>query len=199
MVLFPALNELANENYDALPLSVTLAAVPLVLAMGIAEALLHRFRKRMTALLAATSSPTVFARSARRVLLRYELAFVLPLIAMSAVLGLVVIDGAGASDVRYGLLALDYVALGVAFFGAMLLNLMGLLARVLATLGAQVLALAALEVHAASRPVTDTAALAWLGIVAAVGVVAHLALARRYVTVPVMPPMTVRRRREGAA
>jgi hypothetical protein len=184
LVLFPALNELLNENYDALPLSVTLAALPLVLAMGIAEALIHRFRRRMTALLAATSSPTVFARSARRVLLRYELAFALPLVALSAVLGLVMLASA-TWDVRYGLLTFGYVALGVALFAAMLLNLMGLIGRVLATLSAQVVALAALEVHAAARPVADTAALAWFGIVAAVGLVVCLALARRYVTVPV--------------
>jgi hypothetical protein len=184
LVLFPALNELRNENYDALPLSVTLAALPLVLAMGIAEALIHRFRRRMTALLAATSSPAVFARSARRVLLRYELAFALPLVALSAVFGLVMLASA-VRDVRYALLTFGYVVLGVALFGAMLLNLMGLIGRVLATLGAQVVALAAVEAHAAVRPLTDTAALAWFAIVAVVGLVVRLALVRRYVTVPV--------------
>jgi hypothetical protein len=56
---------------------------------------------------------------------------------------------------------------------------------VLATLGAEVAALAAFEVHAASRPVTDTAALAWLAAVALVGLVVFLVLARRYVSVPV--------------
>ena len=68
VVLFPAVNELVNENYDALPLSVTLAALPLVLAMGVAEGLLHRYRARMQSLLGATSSSTTFARAARRAL-----------------------------------------------------------------------------------------------------------------------------------
>ena len=74
LVLFPAINELVVENYDALPLSVTLAALPLVVAMGVAEGLLHRFRARTQSLLASTSSSAAFARSALRTLLRYEIA-----------------------------------------------------------------------------------------------------------------------------
>ena len=82
-MLFPAVNELVNENYDALPLSVTLAALPLVLAMGVAEGLLYRYRARMYDLLAATASPTVFSRSARRALAGHQLVFAATLVALS--------------------------------------------------------------------------------------------------------------------
>jgi hypothetical protein len=184
-VLFPAINELVNDNYDALPLSVTLAALPLVVSMGIAEILLTRFRSRMSALLATTSSSAAFARSARRALLRYEVAFVVPLAATSAALGVAVEGVTGTLDARYGLLAGGYVVLGTAIFTAMLLNLLGRGRRVLATLAATVAALVAFEVHAVSVTATDTEALAWLAIVATVTLVVHLVLVRRYVAVPV--------------
>ena len=185
MVLFPAVNELVNQNYDALPLSVTLAALPLVLSMGVAETLLRRFRVRIAALLATTSSSAEFARSARRAVLRHHLAFTLPLVTMSAVLDLAVTAVTGPVDARYGLLAIGYVVLGIAIFAAMLLSFMGRTPRVLSTLAGAVVALAAFEVRAAAEPVSDTEALAWLATVAAVTLVAHLVLVRRYVAVPV--------------
>ena len=185
VVLFPAVNELVNQNYDALPLSVTLAALPLVLSMGVAETLLRRFRVRIAALLATTSSSAAFARSARRAVLRHHLAFTLPLVTMSAVLDLAVTAVTGPVDARYGLLAIGYVVLGIAIFAAMLLSFMGRTPRVLSTLAGAVVALAAFEVRAAAEPVSDTEALAWLATVAAVTLVAHLVLVRRYVAVPV--------------
>jgi hypothetical protein len=184
VVLFPATNELLNQNYDALPLSVTLAALPLVLSMGVAETLLHRFRARMADLLATSSSSAAFARAARRAVSRYHVAFVLPLAAMSAALGLVVARVAGF-DVRYGLLALAYVVLGTAVFAAMLLNLLGRTSWVLATLGTTVAALAAFEVRATVVPLRDTAALAWLATVATLTLLAHVVLVRCVVVVPV--------------
>jgi hypothetical protein len=184
VVLFPAINELVNQNYDALPLSVTLAALPLVLAMGVAEILLHRFRARMARLLATSSSSAAFARAARRALFRYHVAFALPLAAMSAALGLVVARVVGV-DARYGLLALGYVVLGTAVFAAMLLNVLGRTSWVLATLGATVVALAAFEVRAAVAPLSDTAALAWLAAAATLTLLTHVLLLRRVVVIPV--------------
>ena len=98
VVLFPAVNELVNENYDALPLSVTLAALPLVLAMGVAEGLLDRYRARMYALLAATASPTVFARAARRALAGHQLVFAATLVALSGAVGGLTAALSGAVD-----------------------------------------------------------------------------------------------------
>jgi hypothetical protein len=185
VVLFPAINELVNQNYDALPLSVTLAALPLVLSMGIAETLLHRFRERMADLLATSSSSAAFARAARRAVSRYHVAFALPLVSMSAALGLVVARMSGSVDARYGLLALGYVVLGTAVFAAMLLNLLGRTSWVLATLGATVVALAAFEGRAAFVPQRDSAALVWLAAVATLTLLAHVVLVRRVVVVPV--------------
>ena len=182
--MFPAINELVDENYDALPLSVTLAAIPLVLAMGVAETRLHRFRAAMAALLAArrrqpssparpgapcsgtsSCSPSRSCCCRRRWGRRGR--------------------ASGPPDVRYLLLALDYVVLGVALFAAMLLSLLGRADRVLETLGAGAVALAAFELHAATQAATDTEALIWFGIVGAVLLVVHLVLVRRCVTVPV--------------
>jgi hypothetical protein len=185
VVLFPAINELVNQNYDALPLSVTLAALPLVLSMGVAETVLRQFRSRIGSLLAATSSSAAFARAARRAVLGHHLAFVLPLVTMSALLDVAVTAVSGPVDTRYGLLAVAYVVLGTAVFAALLLNLMGRTGRVLATLAGAVVALAALEVRAATEPLSDTVALAWLVLVATVTLVVHLVLVRRYVAVPV--------------
>jgi hypothetical protein len=185
VVLFPAVNELVNQNYAALPLSVTLAALPLVLSMGVAETLLRRFRSRIGALLAATSSSAAFARAARRAALGHHLAFVLTLVTMSALLDVAVTAVSGPVDTRYGLLAVGYVVLGTAVFAALLLNLMGRTGRVLTTLAGAVMALAALEVRAATEPLSDTVALAWLVVVATVTLVVHLVLVRRYVAVPV--------------
>ena len=185
VVLFPAVNELVNENYNALPLSVTLAALPLVLAMGVAEGLLHRYRARMHDLLGGTGSPAVFSRAARRALAGHQLVFAATLMALSGAVGGVVAALSGAVDLRYVLLALDYAVLGPALFAAMLLSLLGRADRVLETLGAGAVALAAFELHAATQAATDTEALIWFGIVGAVLLVVHLVLVRRCVTVPV--------------
>jgi hypothetical protein len=185
VVLFPAVNELVNENYDALPLSVTLAALPLVLAMGVAEALLHSFHSRMQALLSSTSSSAAFAQSAQRALRGHQLVFAESLVALSAAVGGAVAALSGAVDARYLLLAVDYAVLGPALFAAMLLSLLGRAERVLETLAAAVVALAAFEVHAATQAATDTEALVWFGIVGAVTLAVHVGLVRRVVTVPV--------------
>lgn len=185
VVLFPAVNELVNENYDALPLSVTLAALPLVLAMGVAEGLLHRYRARMHELLGGTASPAAFAASARRALAGHQLVFAATLVGLSLAVGGIVTAVSGAVDTRYVLLALDYAVLGPALFAAMLLNLLGRAERVVETLAAAVLALAAFELHAATEAATDLEALVWFGLVGAVLLAVHLALVRRVVTVPV--------------
>jgi hypothetical protein len=185
VVLFPAVNELVNENYDALPLSVTVAALPLVLAMGIAEGLLYRYRARMHGLLGDTASPAVFSRSARRALAGHQLVFAAALAALTAAVGGAVIALSGAVDARYVLLALDYAVLGPALFAAMLLSLLGRAERVLETLGAAAVALAAFELHAATQAATDTEALIWFGVVGTVVLVVHLVLVQRCVVVPV--------------
>ena len=185
VVLFPAVNELVNENYDALPLSVTLAALPLVLSMGVAEALLHRYRARVQRLLDGTASPAAFARSTHRALAGHQLVFAAALAALSLAVGGAVTALSGAVDTRYVLLALDYAVLGPALFAAMLLSLLGRAERVVETLAAAVAALAAFELHAAVEAATDTEALIWFGIVGAAVLVVHLVLVRRCVTVPV--------------
>jgi hypothetical protein len=185
VVLFPAVNELVNENYDALPLSVTLAALPLVLAMGVAEGLLHRYRARMQSLLGSTSSSAAFARSARRALRGHQLVFAASLVALSAAVGGAVAALSGAVDTRYVLLAVDYAVLGPALFAAMLLSMLGRAERVVETMSAAVVALSAFELHAATQAATDTEALVWFGIVGAVTLVVHVVLVRRCVVVPV--------------
>jgi hypothetical protein len=185
LVLFPAVNELAVENYDALPLAVTLAALPLVLAMGIAEGLSHRYRARMQRLLEGTPSPVAFAAAARRTFHRYLLVFTGSLLVLSAVVGAAVAVLSGAVDTRYVLLGLDYALIGPALFAAMLLGMLGRAERVLETLAAGVVALAAFEVYAAARTATDVEALVCFGVVGAAILVAHLVLVRRCVVVPV--------------
>jgi hypothetical protein len=164
---------------------VTLAALPLVLAMGVAEGLLYRYRARMHDLLGGTASPGVFSRAARRALAGHQLVFAAALVALSGAVGGLVAALSGAVDLRYVLLALDYAVLGPALFAAMLLSLLGRAGRVLETLGAGAVALAAFELHAATQAATDTEALIWFGIVGAVLLVVHLVLVRRCVTVPV--------------
>jgi hypothetical protein len=185
LVLFPAVNELVVENYDALPLSVTLAALPLVLAMGVAEGLLHRYRARTQGLLESTSSATTFARAALRTLRWYQLGFAASLVALSAAVGGVVAALSGAVDTRYLLLALDYAVIGPALFAAMLLSMLGRAGRVLEIFALAVVALAAFELHAAVQAATDIEALIWFGVVGAATLVAHLVLVRRCVVVPV--------------
>jgi hypothetical protein len=164
---------------------VTLAALPLVLTMGVAEGLLYRYRARMHVLLGGTPSPTAFSGSARRALAGHQLVFAATLVALSGAVGGIVAAVSGAVDTRYVLLALDYAVLGPALFAAMLLSLLGRADRVLETLGAGAVALAAFELHAATQAATDTEALIWFGIVGAVLLVVHLVLVRRCVTVPV--------------
>jgi hypothetical protein len=185
LVLFPAVNELVVENYDALPLSVTLAALPLVLAMGVAEGLLHRYRARTQSLLDATSSATTFARAALRALRWYQLVFAGSLVALSALVGGAVAALSGAVDTRYLLLALDYAVIGSALFAAMLLSMLGRAGRVLEIFAVAVVALAAFELHAAVQAATDIEALIWFGVVGAATLVVHLVLVRRCVVVPV--------------
>ncbi|MDT0350324.1 hypothetical protein [Pseudonocardia charpentierae] len=185
LVLFPAVNELVVENYDALPLSVTLAALPLVLAMGVAEGLLHRYRARTQSLLDATSSATTFARAALRTLRRYQLVFAGSLVALSALVGGAVAALSGAVDTRYLLLALDYAVIGPALFAAMLLSMLGRAGRVLEIFALAVVALAAFELHAAVQAATDIEALIWFGVVGAATLLVLLVLVRRCVVVPV--------------
>ena len=185
-MLFPAVNELVNENYDALPLSVTLAALPLVLAMGVAEGLLYRYRARMHDLLGGTPSPVAFSRSARRALAGHQLVFAATLVALSGAVGGVVAALSGAVDTRVSSCWRSTTPCWAPRSSPPCCSACcGRADRVLETLGAAAVALAAFELHAATQAATDTEALIWFGIVGAVLLVVHLVLVRRCVTVPV--------------
>jgi hypothetical protein len=179
LVLYPAFNDLLNDNFEALPLSVTLAALPLVLAMGIAESLLYEHRADVRRLLASTGSPREFARDVRRAVWRAHLRFVGALAALTGLLGSVAVAAFGMTDPRFVLLGLDYVVLGAAIFAAMVLALIGRIAIVLATLGtgAAVLILFTMQ---SDHLVDDAAALAWHGAVALALLAVHVALVQRY-------------------
>jgi hypothetical protein len=139
----------------------------------------------MQSLLSSTSSSAAFARSARRALRGHQLVFAGSLVALSVAVGGAVAALSGAVDTRYVLLAVDYAVLGPALFAAMLLSMLGRAERVVETMSAAVVALAAFELHAATQPATDAEALAWFGIVGAVTLVVHVILIRRCVIVPV--------------
>lgn len=179
LVLYPAVNELLNDNFEALPLSLTLAALPLVLSMGIAESLLYEHRADVRRLLASTGSPREFARDVRRAVWRAHLRFVGALAAMTGLLGSVAVAAFGLTDPRFVLLGFDYLVLGAAVFAAMVLNLIGRIAIVLATLGT---ALAVLLVFTLQSDylVDDATALAWHGAVGLALFVVHAALVQRY-------------------
>jgi hypothetical protein len=179
LVLYPALNELLTENYEALPLSVTLAALPLVLSMGVAEGLLHEHRRTVRRLLATTASPAEFARAARRALGWTQLRFAGVLAALTSVLALGVAT-LGPADARVFLIGADYLLIGTAVFAAMALILMGRIGIVLAGLTAAVAALLAFNV-AANFMTTDSASLLWLGAVGAVLSAVFAALVHRYI------------------
>jgi hypothetical protein len=179
LVLYPAFNELLNRNFEALPLSVTLAAMPLVVGMGVAESLLYDHRRDVHRMLSATGSPSEFARENRGALLRAHLRFVAAFAAMTAILGAIGVVAFGLTDVRFMLLGLGYVLLGAAIFAAMVLNLMGRIGTVLLTLAAGVAVLVAFSLSA-SYLVTDATALIWHGLVAAALLVVHAALVRRH-------------------
>ncbi len=179
LVLYPAFNELLNENFEALPLSVTLAALPLVLSMGVAEALLVGYVRAVRAILAATGSHAEFARDMRRELTRTQLVFTATLAALTAVLAALTTAVLGAVDDLYMLLGLSYLVLGSAIFAAMVLNLMGRIAVVVATLGTAV-AVLLVSTEQADYLVTDETAVIGHGLVAAALLVVHVALARRY-------------------
>jgi hypothetical protein len=180
LVLYPAANELVNQNFEALPLSVTLAALPLVIGMGVAESLLYRHRIEVMELLSATSSPGDFARAIRSRVLWTHIRFAAALATATVLLGSSATVFFGMSDVRFALLGLDYLVLGVAVFAGMVLNMMGRISTVVCTLGAAVAALALFTLQA-DYQVADAAALTWYGMVAAILFGTHAVLVRRYV------------------
>ncbi|GAA1867991.1 hypothetical protein GCM10009836_55570 [Pseudonocardia ailaonensis] len=184
LVLHPALFELTVLNYESLPLSVTLAALPLVLGMGVAEILLRDHRRRSARLLEAAHSTAEFARAMRRELLAAHLKFAGSLLAMTVVLGALGALLFGLDDARYVLLGLDYALLGTAIFGAMVLNLLGRIETVLLTCGIAAAVLVAVHV-VADRTVSDLTAIIWQTGVAAVLLVAHSVLVHRQAALPV--------------
>ena len=111
--------------------------------------------------------------------------FAASLVALSAVVGGAVAALSGPWTRATSSWRVDYAVLGPALFAAMLLSMLGRAERVLETLAAAVVALAAFELHAATEAATDTEALVWFGIVGAVTLVVHLVLVRRCVAVPV--------------
>lgn len=165
LVLFPALAELINPNYESLPLSVTVAALPLVLGMGLAELLVHRFRRRVRDLLATTASARDFARRVRVRAFADQLLLAVALAVLTAAVAALASWIFGPVDRQYWLLGLAYVLLGTALFGAMLLNLMGWGLAVLAALGCGALVLGLL-LWQADPSVSDAVALSWLATVA---------------------------------
>jgi hypothetical protein len=184
LVLHPALFELTVLNYESLPLSVTLAALPLVLGMGVAEILLRDHRRKAARLLAASRSTAQFARAMRRELLRAHLRFAGSLVAMTVVLGALGALLFGLDDLRYVLLGLDYALLGTAIFGAMVLNLLGRIETVLVTCGVAAAILVCVHVIA-DESVSDLTAILWQTGVAAALLVAHAVLVHRQAGLPV--------------
>ncbi|MGE3289598.1 MAG: hypothetical protein AB7J32_26355 [Pseudonocardia sp.] len=181
LVLYPAFNELLNENFESLPVSVTLAALPLVVGMGIAELLLYDHRRDVRMMLTSTGSPDHFATGVRRALLRTHLQFIAALGAMTVALGGLGVVAFDLTDGRYLLLAVDYLVLGVAIFSAMVLNMLGRITTVLVTLGSGTALLLAFNVAADYR-VPDAAAMTWHGFVALALFAAHALLVRRLVS-----------------
>jgi hypothetical protein len=179
LVLYPAFNELLNENFESLPLSVTLAALPLVLAMGVAESLLYRHRVDVRHMLASTGSPADFARDVRRAVWRAQVQFIGALAAMTGLLGGLAVAVFGLVDMRFVLLGLDYVVLGAAIFAAMVLNLIGQVAVVLTILGGGVGVLVAFTLQA-DHLVDDATALMWHGAVGLAIFAVLAALIRRH-------------------
>ncbi|MFR9801582.1 hypothetical protein ACL02T_04660 [Pseudonocardia sp. RS010] len=184
LVLYPALFELTVRNYDSLPLSVTLAALPLVLGMGVAETLLRDHRAAAARLLAGSRTTAEFAGRMRRAMLRAHLQFTAALALITVALG-----GLGAAlfdleDIRYVVLGVDYLILGTAVFSGMVLNLLGRLETVLKTAGGAVAALLVFQVVADHR-VDDLTAILWQGAVSTVLLVLHAFLVRRHAGTPV--------------
>ncbi len=178
LVLYPAFNELLNDNFEALPLSVTLAALPLVLSMGIAESLLYAHRADVRRLLASTGSTSEFARDVRRAVWRAHLRFIGALATMTALLGGVAVAVFGMTDPRFVLLGLDYAVLGAAVFAAMVLTVIGRIAVVLTTLGTGTAVLIGFTLQA-DHLVDDATALTWHGAVGLALLILHGALVQR--------------------
>lgn len=161
LVLFPALDQLVHPGFDPLPQSVTLVALPLVLCMGIAESLAHRFRWTAAGLLGSTGSTAWFARAARRAALRAHLVFAGVLAGATVLLGVVVVMVAGDPDGRVVLLGVDYLVLGVALFATTVLTVLGRDDRVLAVLAAGVTALSAFLARAEPLTSSSSTAIVW--------------------------------------
>ena len=181
LVLFPALNELINDNFESLPLTVTLAALPLVVSMGVAEVLLLDNRRQIADLLRSTGSVADFVRAARAVYLVMAGRFAAALTLMTVGLGGLGIALFGFSDLRYLSLGGTYVLLGVAIFAAMVLNTLGRIRLVLPVLGTGVAVLLA-GAAGADHTVSDSAAIAWLAAVTAVMAAVLVGIAHRVVS-----------------
>ena len=133
----PRSNELVNENYDALPLAVTLAALPLVLAWVSQRACCTATGPGCTTCSAARRRPPRSPERHGAPCAGHQLVFAATLVALSASGGRRWSPPCpGPWTLRYVLLALDYAVLGPALFAAMLLSLLGRADRVLETLGA---------------------------------------------------------------
>jgi hypothetical protein len=185
VVLFPALEQILDDGFDPLPLSLTSLALPLVLTMGVAEWLVVRFRERTTALLGATGSTRRFALRARHAALRAHLSYVAALTGATVLLGIVIAAASRSWDGRLVLLAADYVVLGTALFAAAMLTALGRSDRVLLLLSGAVAALSAFVVRGQAVPTSGTAAILWhLGTGLVLLVVLAL-LVRRTAGVPV--------------
>lgn len=195
LVVFPAVDQLVRPSFDPLPLSVTVVALPLVLAMGLAESLALRLRRRFRALLATTPSAAVFARSARRATLGAQLQLGTALAATTGAVVLAVVLGpaptasgavsaalSGAPHVepRLLLLAADYVVLGTVLFTATMLGVLGAGGRAVVVLAAGVLALGGFVLAALDVPTPGWVPLAChAGVGAALLLVLGVLLLRR--------------------
>ncbi|MFP5072075.1 hypothetical protein ACLFMI_20715 [Pseudonocardia nantongensis] len=166
LVLFPALNELLNNNFESLPLTVTVAALPLVVSMGVAEILLHEHRRKVVGMLRATGSVERFLQQSRREYLELTARFIAALVIMTVALGGVGAALFGITDARYLWLGGAYALLGTAIFAAMILNSLGRIRFVLGVLAAGVTVMMVFSA-AADHTVPDVVAIACLAVVAA--------------------------------
>lgn len=122
--LLIALAGYAAAPGSAILTTVSFAAFPMVLTMGIAESQLIRMRRDTRRLLAGTGEPAHFARQARRALLRAMRTYVSSLLAAAALVTLVS-DRLGVMQGRQLQLSVAFVFLGMATFAGLLLVSMG--------------------------------------------------------------------------
>ncbi|MEV3990794.1 hypothetical protein AB0J57_17980 [Streptomyces sp. NPDC049837] len=173
LLVYPVVDFLLREGDEAQPLAlpVALAALPLVLSMGVVEVLMYRRRRISARLLASTASPVVFARTACHAFSRLTLYYLVVLAALSGALYLTTMTFAPHYTPPVSL-SLVYLLLGAATFVGMVVNQMGQTRVVLITTSVAVAALFA-NTLLLDDPFANDTGMVWYGIVAIALAAAH--------------------------